>query len=57
VEEGRVETSNAGISGAFNTTKSLDISTSNGPVLVFVKVVNGYHLSDPSRLSIETANG
>ena len=50
-----VHSTNGVISGAFNTTNSLTIETTNSPVLVKIGAVNE-KLEKPTKVSIRTTN-
>ncbi|KAF6747333.1 hypothetical protein DFP72DRAFT_919955 [Ephemerocybe angulata] len=52
----RIVTSNAPISGVFNSTGNLSLETSNGAIQVSVKLHNK-EASTPNKLSIITSNG
>ena len=51
-----VHSTNGGISGAFNTTNSLTIVTTNSPVSVIIGAVNEKS-EKPTKVSMRTTNG
>lgn len=56
-DEGLIQTSNSEIYGSFNATKSLELVSDNGAILVSVKMVSGYNDPGPFKLDIRTTNG